>query len=363
MKTYLVGGAVRDLLMGNSIQDRDYVVVGSSHDEMLAQGYSQVGAAFPVYLHPSTGEEYALARTETKTGSGHTGFSVRFDDRVTLADDLGRRDLTINSIALDEEAGQYFDPYGGVDDLNSMVLRHTTQAFKDDPLRVIRLCRFAARFIGFTIAPETWALAAGMVQHGELAHLSDERFAVEIEKVLMTCTPAGCAKFFTLLHKLEVQQHVPFFRYCDMPRLAGLALAVRGVVGAGDRVEVFSGLSRADPHFAMMVGGSEGKFLMHIAEHCRSVPAGVDLVGALMSLYRQVGWQEVKDVKLVCQMLSVGEGVGDGFVLVPELIMKGFLLAAPLSAAGARMMADGMSGREIGDAIAATRRAALSTIV
>lgn len=179
-KIYLVGGAVRDLLLGLSPKDRDYVVVGATEEWMLDQGFKKVGAAFPVFLHPETGEEYALARTEVKSGKGYHGFSVKFDPSVTLEDDLKRRDLTINAMALSEDQ-RFIDPFNGQVDLKNKVLRHTSEAFAEDPLRVLRVARFAARY-GFEVAPETLALCRKIVAAGELALLSRERVWVELYK-------------------------------------------------------------------------------------------------------------------------------------------------------------------------------------
>lgn len=190
MKTYLVGGAVRDELLGLPVSDRDYVVVGSTPEAMLAQGYQQVGKDFPVFLHPKTHEEYALARTERKTGSGYTGFSCYSAPDVTIEDDLLRRDLTINAIAKDPQ-GQLTDPYHGINDLNQRILRHVSDAFAEDPLRVLRVARFAARYAkqGFKIAPETLLLMQSMTASGELQHLTAERVWAETEKALTSNAP------------------------------------------------------------------------------------------------------------------------------------------------------------------------------
>lgn len=184
MKTYLVGGAVRDKLLGMQPKDLDWVVVGATASNiacMLEQGFAQVGADFPVFLHPVTGEEYALARVERKTGVGYHGFSVQADQHVTIEEDLGRRDLTINSMAMDD-SGVVVDPYGGLQDLHNHVLRHTTEAFAEDPLRVLRLARFAARFPAWSIADETMDLCKRMCQAGDLKHLTTERVWVELTK-------------------------------------------------------------------------------------------------------------------------------------------------------------------------------------
>ena len=162
MKAYAVGGAVRDLLLGAPVNDRDWVVVGATPEEMLAAGYKPVGQDFPVFLHPATHEEYALARTERKTAPGYHGFTFHADPTVTLEEDLARRDLTINAMAQDE-TGTVLDPFGGQDDLRRKRLRHMSPAFAEDPVRILRLARFAARFFDFTVAPETQALMCGMV--------------------------------------------------------------------------------------------------------------------------------------------------------------------------------------------------------
>ena len=185
MHIYLVGGAVRDRLLGLAVHERDYVVVGARAEELLTLGFSPVGKDFPVFLHPDTKEEYALARIERKQGHGYTGFACYASPDVTLEDDLLRRDLTINAIA-QEEDGTVHDPYGGQKDLQDRILRHVSPAFAEDPLRVLRTARFAARFhhLGFTVAPETRQLMQEMAASGELAHLTPERVWKELEKVL-----------------------------------------------------------------------------------------------------------------------------------------------------------------------------------
>lgn len=192
MRTFLVGGAVRDKLLGRPVIDRDHVVVGAQPDELLALGYRPVGRDFPVFLHPVTGEEYALARTERKTGRGYHGFAFHADPDVTLEQDLARRDLTINAIAEDEQ-GMLVDPYGGVRDLEQRVLRHVSPAFVEDPVRLLRVARFAARFapLGFTIAGETMTLLQHMVGDGEVDHLVPERVWAETRKALSEAQPSA----------------------------------------------------------------------------------------------------------------------------------------------------------------------------
>ncbi len=191
MQIYLVGGAVRDQLLGLKSKDKDYVVVGSSIDEMLARDYKQVGKDFPVFLHPDSHYEYALARTERKSGKGYKGFQVAFGPDVTLEEDLYRRDLSINAMALSEQ-GEVIDPYGGQEDLNNKIIRHVSPHFREDPLRVLRLARFAAKLqpYGFQIAAETQIFLQEMVSSGELNELTSERVWVETEKALKTNHPA-----------------------------------------------------------------------------------------------------------------------------------------------------------------------------
>ena len=189
MKIYQVGGSVRDQLLGLPAVDRDYVVVGATVDEMLAAGYQPVGKDFPVFLHPKTKEEYALARTERKSGRGYTGFAFQAAPDVTLEADLLRRDLTINAMALDAD-GTLIDPYGGAKDIAAKVLRHVSDAFAEDPLRVLRLARFAARFTEFSVAPETLALCKKLVADGEVRELVAERVWQEISRGLMEAQPS-----------------------------------------------------------------------------------------------------------------------------------------------------------------------------
>lgn len=222
MNIYLVGGAVRDTLLGlneadRPQSDRDWVVVGATVQEMLNQGYLQVGKDFPVFLHPRSKEEYALARTERKTGPGYTGFAFNADASVTLEEDLLRRDLTINAIAQDEN-GNLVDPYGGRADIEKRILRHVSAAFVEDPLRVLRVARFAARFahLGFRVADETMTLMKTITASGELEHLVAERVWQEIEKSLREKTPTvffeilrECGALAVILPEVDVLFGVP----------------------------------------------------------------------------------------------------------------------------------------------------------
>lgn len=199
MKVYLVGGAVRDQLLGLPIKDRDWIVVGTTPAMLLSLGYQQVGKDFPVFLNPKTKEEYALARTERKSSAGYTGFICDFSPTITLEQDLIRRDLTINAMAQNED-GEIIDPYGGKQDLENRILRHISPAFAEDPLRVLRVARFAARYhsLGFKIASETLSLMSELAQSGELQHLTAERVWLETEKALNEKNPEI---YFETLHK------------------------------------------------------------------------------------------------------------------------------------------------------------------
>ncbi|HLV47606.1 MAG TPA: tRNA nucleotidyltransferase [Aliidiomarina sp.] len=199
MEIYLVGGAVRDALLNVDFHEHDYVVVGATAEQLLAQGFTPVGKDFPVFLHPKTQEEYALARTERKSGQGYTGFECYAQPDVTLEQDLQRRDLTVNAIAK-SASGELIDPWGGINDLKLKVLRHVSPAFAEDPLRVLRAARFAARFhsLGFIIADETYALMRDLVLAGEMKALVAERVWQETAKALATQTPS---EYFLVLHR------------------------------------------------------------------------------------------------------------------------------------------------------------------
>jgi tRNA nucleotidyltransferase (CCA-adding enzyme) len=233
MDIYMVGGAVRDAWLGLPVQERDWVVVGATPETLVAQGYVPVGKDFPVFLHPRTHEEYALARTERKTAPGYHGFTFHADPSVTLEQDLARRDLTINAIATkpmtsgatgtfgskkypQPDLSQLIDPFGGVADLHAKVLRHVGPAFAEDPVRILRLARFAARFTDFTVAPETTALMCDMVAAGEVDHLVPERVWQELSRGLMEAQPSrmlqvlrDCGALAVLLPELDRLWGVP----------------------------------------------------------------------------------------------------------------------------------------------------------
>ena len=291
MQIYMVGGAVRDTLLGRPVNDRDWVVVGATPQEMLAQGYLPVGRDFPVFLHPETREEYALARTERKSAPGYRGFVVHSAPDVTLEEDLSRRDLTINAIAATADgisAGDLFDPYSGVRDLQKRVLRHVTEAFREDPVRILRVARFAARFTDFSVAPETLQLMREMVAHGEVDHLVPERVWQELARGLMEERPSRmfevlreCGALAVLLPEVarlwgvpqraeyhpEVDTGVHLMMVLDMSARLDAPLSVRFACLAHD---LGKGTTRADV-LPRHIGHEErsAELLKHVAERLR----------------------------------------------------------------------------------------------
>ena len=247
MEVYLVGGAVRDELLGLPVREQDWVVVGSSPEEMLVRGYRQVGKDFPVFLHPDTNEEYALARTERKKGRGYYGFEVHASPDVSLQDDLLRRDLTVNAMAK-SQSGKIIDPYGGQQDLKARRLRHVSAAFSEDPLRILRVARFAARFagLGFRIVNETMQLMHGMVRTGELKEIAAERIWEETKNALSTSSPG---EFFSVLHRLNATGQVYTSvgdAFSSPPARASALAALESISSQSDKPCV---------RFAALIGG------------------------------------------------------------------------------------------------------------
>ena len=277
MKTYLVGGAVRDELLGRVVRERDWVVVGATAEEMRTAGFRAVGRDFPVFLHPDSGEEYALARTERKTGRGHTDFAFHAEPTVTLEEDLFRRDLTINAMAKDGE--RLIDPYGGRQDLAARVLRHVSPAFAEDPLRVFRVARFAAQLPEFRVAEETLALMASM--RPELAALSAERVWKELEKALGASAPAH---FFALVDELGGAH---WFQRLDLPattalfrerRFRNAASALAGIGWANDATATAATVT------AVKAPRVPARAAVALAEHGATLAAPVDDVRLLDAL-------------------------------------------------------------------------------
>jgi tRNA nucleotidyltransferase (CCA-adding enzyme) len=249
METYLVGGAVRDRLLGLPIREKDWVVVGASPQDMLDQGFKQVGKDFPVFLHPTTKDEYALARTERKTGHGYKGFAFHTSTDVTLEQDLKRRDLTINAMA-ETADGSLIDPYHGQQDLNAGLLRHVSPAFAEDPVRILRVARFAAAFAkwGFKVAHSTNSLMRKMVDDGEVSHLVAERVWAELIKALATDSPQqfftvlrGCNALAVLFPEIEREYPQDYQAHGDKPGIAALE-AVQASVLHGENPRVRFGV-------------------------------------------------------------------------------------------------------------------------
>ena len=265
MEIYLVGGAVRDALLGLPVVDRDWVVVGATPEVMVAQGYKPVGRDFPVFLHPVTHEEYALARTERKTAPGYRGFVVHAAPEVTLEQDLARRDITINSIAyyvdyssalalkndqtlaLTLDPAHLIDPFGGQADLKAKVLRHVTPAFREDPVRILRVARFNARFPEFAVAPETWQLMRDMVDHGEVKSLVPERVWQELGTGLMAQQPARMMDVLTRAGALS--QLMPALRPGADGAFAVLDAAARANANLAVRFACLMSHFETDPEF------------------------------------------------------------------------------------------------------------------
>src|SRR6218665_2822265 len=294
MQIYMVGGAVRDRLLGRPVHDRDWVVVGATPEQMRAQGYLPVGRDFPVFLHPATREEYALARTERKSGRGYRGFVVHSAPEVTLQEDLSRRDLTINAIATSADAsgaGCLIDPHHGARDIAARVLRHVSAAFREDPVRIVRVALFAARWPDFTVAPETLQLMREMVAHGETDHLVAERVWQDLARGLMAEKPSrmfevlrACGALERLLPEVERLWGVPqsaehhpeidtgahLLLVLDMAARLQAPLAVRFACLAHDLGKGSTPADMLPRHIGHETRGAE--LLKHLAERLR-VPA------------------------------------------------------------------------------------------
>ncbi len=286
MDTYLVGGAIRDELLGLAPGDRDWVVVGATPEQMLEAGFRPVGRDFPVFLHPETAEEHALARTERKSGRGHRGFVVDADPSVTLEEDLQRRDFTINAIARAAD-GRLVDPYGGAADIRDRVLRHVGPAFAEDPLRVLRAARFMARLapLGFQVAPETMALMRGMVAGGELESLAPERVWQELRKALAAPRPSaflatlrGCGALAVVLPEVDalygVPQRAEYHPEVDTGVHQEMVSDMAARLAPGDDLAGFAALTHdlgkalTPPHVLPRHIGHEGAGLKPLARLC-----------------------------------------------------------------------------------------------
>ena len=401
MNTYLVGGAVRDRLLGLPPGDRDHVVVGETPEAMLAAGFKPVGRDFPVFLHPDSGEEYALARTERKSARGHRGFVVDADPSVTLEEDLGRRDFTINAIA-ESEDGTLVDPHGGARDLEARVLRHVGPAFAEDPLRVLRAARFMARFApsGFTVADDTIALMRTMVDSGELAELVPERVWQELSRALASLRPSAflrtlrdCGALRAVLPEVDalygVPQRAEFHPEVDTGVHTELVCDMAAILAPGDDQIGFAALTH-DLGKAATPADELPKHVMHerrglvpLRELCARlrVPAAHRELAVLacrehLNVHRLLELRDdtvhdliarcdgfrkperIARIALVCEADKRGRaGLADrDYPQAAELLR---LHATAMSVRGADVARDGLEGPELGEALRRARIAAI----
>jgi len=356
MQTYLVGGAVRDELLGLAVKDRDWVVVGATPEDMLKQGFTQVGADFPVFLHPDTREEYALARTERKQGHGYHGFSVYSAPDVTLEQDLQRRDLTINAMARSDQ-GELIDPFNGRKDIERRSLRHVSEAFTEDPLRILRTARFAARFrpLEFRVCEQTMELMRSMVQQGEVEHLVPERVWQEIRRALHEQEPGT---FFEVLRECgALARLIPELdkaRYFDAA-LKALRCMHRG---GGTTEQRFAALlsplsaskckTRAQalkaPNDCQDLATLTTRFIPVLTESLPDLPAA----DTLLSLFDNADlWRRPERFAALLQVLACTLPEAAGKAL--QLLQQAADAATEVSARA--LMAEGFQGRELGQAI------------
>jgi tRNA nucleotidyltransferase (CCA-adding enzyme) len=360
MKSYVVGGAVRDRLLGLPVHDRDHVVVGSSPQEMLDAGFLPVGRDFPVFLHPTTKEEYALARTERKTAPGYAGFTFHADASVTLEEDLARRDLTINAMAEDDQ-GRVIDPFGGQRDLASRVLRHVGEAFVEDPVRILRVARFAARFADFHVAPETMLLMRRMVADGEVDALVAERVWQECARGLGEAHPQrmlevllGCGALARIAPPLAVHG-IPWLALAAAARVDA-PLEVRFAVWMGESQLAFDELGRVCQ--ALRVPGPCRELSVLTLRECPTLASTTRSPEALLSwIERSDGLrreERFEQALLTCALLAGRDSASDQ---VSASLRRGL---ARVRAVDAGAIAAISERAEIATAIRRARLAALS---
>lgn len=361
MHIYKVGGAVRDRLLGLPVSDIDWLVVGATVEEMHAKGYRPVGADFPVFLHPKTGEEYALARTERKSGRGYGGFTFHASPDVTLEEDLIRRDLTINAMA-EDEAGTVYDPHHGKDDLERRILRHVSPAFAEDPLRVLRVARFAARYapLGFRVAEETLELMRQISASGELQALTAERSWKEIERALMEARPQV---FFQVLRDCDALQALLPELVDDAQALAALeqaaaheqplhvrwACLLRGLAPASIKaVNQRLKAPRDCQELALLTGECLAQ-----GNQALELPAALLELLQKFDVYRRP--QRFEDFVVACQMAALGDGK-------PGYPQADYLRGAAAAARAVDvkpLVQAGLTGQALGEALKAERLKAL----
>ncbi|GGK02173.1 multifunctional CCA addition/repair protein [Pseudomonas matsuisoli] len=374
MQIYKVGGAVRDRLLGRPVTDIDWVVVGASTEEMIAQGFKPVGADFPVFLHPRSGEEYALARTERKSGRGYGGFVFHASPDVTLEQDLIRRDLTINAMAEDAE-GEVIDPYGGRADLEARVLRHVSPAFAEDPLRVLRVARFAARYapLGFQVADDTLALMRTLAESGELEALTAERSWKEISRALMEARPdvfistlRRCGALEKLLPEVDALLHVNgdhvlnVLQRCadeqtDLPiRWASLLRNVADLPGCNiDTIDTLNRRGKV-PRDCQELSRLVGEFHGPAAAATALPPADLLDILQRFDVYRRP--QRLEDFLQVEHINA--QALGSNY---PQTAYLRGATKAVRDVQPAALMAKGFKGAALGEALSAARLEALET--
>ncbi len=356
-RIYKVGGAVRDTLLNYPHNETDWVVVGATPEALLASGFKQVGADFPVFLHPKTGEEFALARTERKSGQGYHGFVVHADPSVTLEEDLRRRDLTINAMALDEH-GDLIDPYGGRRDLDAKVLRHVSANFSEDPLRVLRTCRFAARYhhLGFTVAEETLTLMRDIVTGGELSALAPDRVWRETERALNEKTPRT---YFSLIRTLSADGIIFPFLITD------------------DSLDALDSVANLAPNSLHRWAGlaSFGAAIKQAMAPTINIPKRYEQLAARVRVYRGKPPQTPEDTLAFLEhfgALRQGSQLSDGLAVLGAIdeafnetqvtrIEKGNQLVASIR--GEHFVQQGLKGTEINTAMSAERLRQLNTLL
>lgn len=380
MEVYLVGGAVRDALLGQAVHDKDFVVVGATPNQLLELGFHQIGADFPVFLHPDTHHEYALARTERKVGAGYQGFCVQ-TDKVTLAEDLFRRDLTINAMAIpvaglfdDTPIGEIIDPYGGQKDLTNKILRHISQAFCEDPLRVLRVARFYARLChqGFKVADSTKSMMAAIAKSGELSHLSRERLWAETAKAL---GERSSFAYFELLDELQILSII----------VPDLATAWRDLLSL--KLDTFDALKRADGKelvvkfgvlISSLVAYNEGLAMLKSSVKALKVPNTIARVATLFLGYHHIIQNIVNHTataEQVVMLIEAAKAQRDDTILRqvcqifmicyrtqdPNILIKRYLVA--YQSVGMHMVDDTLQGRQIGEALTKLRQQAISRVM
>ncbi|GHC16452.1 CCA-adding enzyme [Kushneria pakistanensis] len=351
LEVYCVGGAVRDDLLGIAHDDRDWVVVGATSEDMLARGFRPVGRDFPVFLHPHTHEEYALARTERKSGHGYTGFVVHAAPDVTLEEDLARRDLTINAMAQDS-AGRLVDPFQGADDCRAGTLRHVSQAFVEDPLRILRTGRFLARFRprGFTVADETMALMKTMVAEGEVAHLVAERVWQEIERTLGEQDPAA---FFELLQQCGALNVL-------MPALDDvLAAGLTRMSAAGTPMARWALLTADLSHEALMALCERYRVPGEWRDRALMVVRSRELLSDSPDAEQVLAWAQAMDAwRRQARMNEVLDILAIGDLGLPVAVLE-HAVGQARQISPQSLMAQGYQGAELGRMIDVERRRAI----